>query len=890
MATDIKVVKTVFVVDTADVKKATQDYNNLANSIDKTGKELTETGKQATEGSKKVKDGIENSKQSVDKFKGSFDGIGAAISGAFAIGSIVAFGKTVIDITSQVQKYRAVLTNTLGSQNLADIAMAQISDVAIKTNFSVMELTDTYIKFANRGLKLSQSEMMKLADIANSTGKSIDQLTEATLDAFTGENERLKEFGITAKKTGETTQYTFKGVTTEVKNTQEAIKGYLLSLGDLEGVTGSTAAISETLGGHISNLGDKWDKFLISLGSGNSGIFNTTIGYLNSMLDVINKIVKSNEQLVDEVAFEKSKNIQKEVTAQYEQSLKVYEKTNKSKQEILKQEYEDETKTRNLILEGQKEDLKAMESRQLSKSFQHTQRYKDLENDIIIQKATIKYTQTFLDELKVQYDEYSKQATKKKEQESEKDKKKRESDQKAQLALNKKIVDDALNLLRHEEQIAKQKAVNAGENETDILRIEDDFNYKRVEIYTKYYNILNTKQKQDQENTIVNIDTLGIKIAESDKKILEARKKANEEWSKATNDQHLKDEENLRKTLDRQNSIEQDKIGIQRAQTLIKLYESNNLTVEEKLKEREKIEAEFNKQSLEETIRADEEKLALLTLNSDDYIALERKIADEKVKINDDANNKILESDKKKDSLRKEIAQQAVDVFKQGINAIFQYQANVNTATLIDLQDKEERELKLAEGNQAKKEAIAKKYATEESKIKRKQFEQDKAIALINIAISTAEGVAKAFAKTGPGGFALGALIIASGAIQAGLVASQPTPKFAKGVIDLQGKGTGTSDEIHAMLSKGESVMTAEETTKFKPLLQSIRRKELSPELANMMLSGQRISNVNLNTDSLAKELRGMPKNHISLDKEGFKTYLYSENLKQESLNNRYLS
>ena len=883
MATDIKVVKTVFVVDTADVKKATQDYNNLANSIDKTGKELTETGKQATDGSKKIKDGFENSKQSVDKFKGSFDGIGNAISGAFAIGSVISFGKTVIDITSQVQKYRAVLTNTLGSQNLADIAMSQISDVAIKTNFSVMELTDTYIKFANRGLKLSQSEMMKLADIANSTGKSIDQLTEATLDAFTGENERLKEFGITAKKTGETTQYTFKGVTTEVKNTQEAIKNYLLGLGDLNGVMGSTDAISKTLGGQISNLGDKWDKFLISLGSGNSGIFNTTIGYLNSMLDVINKIVKSNEQIVDEVAFEKSKNIQKEVTAQYEQSLKIYEKTSKTKQEIYKAEFENETKTRNLILEGQKEDLKAMEANQLPKSFQHTQRYKDLENDIIIQKATIKYTETFLDELKVQYDEYSKDETKKKEQETEKQRKARESAQ-------KKIVDDALNLLKHEEQIAKQKATNAGAKEVEILKIEEKFNDKRVDIYDKYSKILNTKQKQDQESTLVNVITIGKKIEKQTKDDLEARKKANEEWSKATFDQHKKDEDDLKKTLDRQNSIEQDKIGIERAETLIKLYESNNLTIEEKQKEREKIEAEFAKQSLEETIRADEEKLALLTLNSDDYIALERKIADEKVKINDDANNKILESDKKKEATRKEIAQQAVDVLKQGINAIFQYQSNVNTATLIDLQDKEERELKLAEGNQAKKEAIAKKYAAEESKIKRKQFEQDKAIALINIAISTAEGVAKAFAKTGPGGFALGALIIASGAIQAGLVASQPTPKFAKGVIDLQGKGTGTSDEIHAMLSKGESVMTAEETTKFKPLLQSIRRKELSPELANMMLSGQRISNVNLNTDSLAKELRGMPKNHISLDKEGFKTYLYSENLKQESLNNRYLS
>jgi hypothetical protein len=892
MATDIKVVKTVFVVDTADVKKATQDYNNLANSIDKTGKELTETGKQASEGSKKVKEGLDNSKQSVDKFKSSFDGIGNAIAGAFAIGSIISFGKTVIDITSQVQKYRAVLTNTLGSQNLADIAMSQISDVAIKTNFSVMELTDTYIKFANRGLKLSQNEMMKLADIANSTGKSIDQLTEATLDAFTGENERLKEFGITAKKTGETTQYTFKGVTTEVKNTQEAIKGYLLSLGDLEGVTGSTAAISETLGGQISNLGDKWDKFLIAIGSRTSKIFGDAIGFISDRITFLEEILKSKEQEISESTIASNSFAQKSITSYFDNVKKESEKSKSDEKTAMEKAYLDKLAVYNKDYNSAKENIEDISGVKLSNIesankalLSLAQKGASEEKKLAILEAQeyLKERKFRQDELKRQYEEYlkSKEITTKKQTDKER---------KAQEALDKKIVDDAINLLKHEEQIAKQKAINAGANETDILRIEDDFNYKRVEIYTKYSDILNTKQKQDQENTILNIDTLAVKISESDKKILEGRIKANEEWSKKVNDQHLKEEDNLKKTLDRQNSIEQDKIGIERAETLIKLYESNNLTIEEKLKEREKIEAEFAKQSLEETIRADEEKLLLLTLNNEDYISLERKIAEEKVKLNDEANNKIIESDKKKEATRKEIAKETIDVLKQGLNAIFQYQSNVNSATLIDLQDKEERELKLAEGNQAKKDAIAKKYAAEEAKIKRKQFEQDKAIALINIAISTAEGVAKAFAKTGPGGFALGALIIASGAIQAGLVASQPTPKFAKGVIDLQGKGTGTSDEIHAMLSKGESVMTAEETSKFKPLLQSIRRKELSPELANMMLSGQRISNVNLNTDSLAKELRGMPKNHISLDKEGFKTYLYSENLKQESLNNRYLS
>lgn len=913
MATDIKVVKTVFVVDTADVKKATQDYDNLAKSIDNTGKELTETGKQATEGSKKVKDGIDNSKQSVDKFKGSFGGIGATIAGAFAVGSIIAFGKSVLDATVKNEQLVKSFEVMLKSKAQANILMAQLVEFAKTTPFELTEVAEATKRLLAFGIASSDIEktLRKLGDVSSGIGAPLGDIAylfgtiktqgrAMTMDINQFTNRGIPMWEELAKVTG-ISGLALKKYVEEGKVGFAEIDQAFTNLTTNGGkFTGLMDAQSKTLGGTISNLSDSWDQFLIKLGNGNSGILKSIVSTFVTIVDKLNEWAATEEDVVQSLAEKKSRAVQKYVEADYKKFIELGKKNGVDERTAIEQRYNDQTTLKSNLLKTQQDKLKELEEKR-RKYIEHEEgsilldrlhsvatlsdktEFDKNTRLVIAQKAEIEKTKLHQKILEDVRKKYFDEVAKEEEKETEKQRKTRE-------AAQKKIVDDALNLLRHEEQIAKQKAVNAGENETDILRIEDDFNYKRVEIYTKYYNILNTKQKQDQENTIVNIDTLGIKIAESDKKILEARKKANEEWSKTTNDQHLKDEENLRKTLDRQNSIEQDKIGIQRAQTLIKLYESNNLTIEEKLKEREKIEAEFNKQSLEETIRADEEKLALLTLNSDDYIALERKIADEKVKINDDANNKILESDKKKDSLRKEIAQQAVDVLKQGINAIFQYQSNVNTATLIDLQDKEERELKLAEGNQAKKEAIAKKYAAEESKIKRKQFEQDKAIALINIAISTAEGVAKAFAKTGPGGFALGALIIASGAIQAGLVASQPTPKFAKGVIDLQGKGTGTSDEIHAMLSKGESVMTAEETTKFKPLLQSIRRKELSPELANMMLSGQRISNVNLNTDSLAKELRGMPKNHISLDKEGFKTYLYSENLKQESLNNRYLS
>ncbi len=54
----------------------------------------------------------------------------------------------------------------------------------------------------------------------------------------------------------------------------------------------------------------------------------------------------------------------------------------------------------------------------------------------------------------------------------------------------------------------------------------------------------------------------------------------------------------------------------------------------------------------------------------------------------------------------------------------------------------------------------------------------------------------------------------------------QGANNFAKGVIDLQGPGTKTSDSIPANLSKGESVMTADETQDNMNLFKGIRNKD----------------------------------------------------------------
>jgi hypothetical protein len=206
--------------------------------------------------------GVEMNKanKKLDKFDKGLGRLKGALAGAFAADKVIQLGKHFINTSAKFQKMEAVLTNTLGSNSRAQQAMDMISDFASKTPFQVSGLTDSFVRLANQGFTPTRNEMRKMGDLASSTGKDFDQLAEAVLDAQTGEFERLKEFGIRASKSGDQVAFTFKGVEKQVQFTDEAIRDYILSLGDAEGVSGAMAAISETTGGKLSNLQDSWES------------------------------------------------------------------------------------------------------------------------------------------------------------------------------------------------------------------------------------------------------------------------------------------------------------------------------------------------------------------------------------------------------------------------------------------------------------------------------------------------------------------------------------------------------------------------------------------------------------------------------------------------------
>lgn len=241
-------------------------------------------------------------KQATDKTSEGMGGmktiaraLGPAIAAAFSAQAIISFGRKVFDVTAEFQKLDAVLTNTLGSRSEAQKSLQMITAFAAKTPFSVLELSDAFVKLTNQGFKPTQRNMKQLGDLASSTGKSFDQLAEGILDAQTFQFERMKEFGIKASQQGDKITFTFKGVKTTVDKTASAVNKYILSLGDLKGVSGSMEAISGTLGGKLSNLGDTFDAMALSIGTKLNGAFGGVIESTGRFLSNVTKLINGNK-------------------------------------------------------------------------------------------------------------------------------------------------------------------------------------------------------------------------------------------------------------------------------------------------------------------------------------------------------------------------------------------------------------------------------------------------------------------------------------------------------------------------------------------------------------------------------------------------------------------
>lgn len=176
-----------------------------------------------------------------------------------------------------------------------------------------------------------------------------------------------------------------------------------------------------------------------------------------------------------------------------------------------------------------------------------------------------------------------------------------------------------------------------------------------------------------------------------------------------------------------------------------------------------------------------------------------------------------------------------------------------------------------------------------------------KVLALIEVAISTAVGVAEATARysaipvVGPAALAtIIPLIIATGAAQAALIAAQP---LAKGTLSVSG-GTEGKDSVPALLMPGEAVIPTKQARKHREILQSIMMDKFKiPESFNVSkdldFSGNSSTPnvISMDTAELVAIREAIMERNgikVNLDRSGFTAAIANDIVETEILNSKY--
>jgi len=168
-----------------------------------------------------------------------------------------------------------------------------------------------------------------------------------------------------------------------------------------------------------------------------------------------------------------------------------------------------------------------------------------------------------------------------------------------------------------------------------------------------------------------------------------------------------------------------------------------------------------------------------------------------------------------------------IDILSDQFQSIASQEAELFDARLKRTKQFFEEQQRLAGNNEKAKDLLRNLEDRKVKELRTRQFIAEQKAAKQRALIDGAAAIVKTFATVGwPAGAVLAIAQAAATASQIAIIDRQQ-PRFAKGVIDLQGPGTTTSDSIPARLSKHESVMTAWETKNAGGILKEIRAKKL---------------------------------------------------------------
>lgn len=238
-------------------------------------------------------EGLEKANRSINKLKqgvNALSGTGGSLIGTFAkltagylsFQGVMRGSRFLFETISGFESLTATLRTLNGEiegnampKSAED--MARLREIALDTPFTLQNVGKAFAQLKARGIDVSDTErvMKSVGNTAAAFGQDITSFANAVGQAIAGENERLKQFGISAKVQGKQVAFTYNGITKTVNRNIDEISSTLLAFGDdaQKGqgpfggkFAGGAALQAKTIGGAFSRLQDVAQIFAFELG------------------------------------------------------------------------------------------------------------------------------------------------------------------------------------------------------------------------------------------------------------------------------------------------------------------------------------------------------------------------------------------------------------------------------------------------------------------------------------------------------------------------------------------------------------------------------------------------------------------------------------------------
>jgi len=249
--------------------------------------------------------------------------------------------------------------------------------------------------------------------------------------------------------------------------------------------------------------------------------------------------------------------------------------------------------------------------------------------------------------------------------------------------------------------------------------------------------------------------------------------------------------------------------------------------------------------------------------------------------INAETEAAITDENKKETDKRINLAFQYAQAVTSAFTALNELSKQQTEQRIADIQATSDKELEainastdLERDKERQREALAKRTNDKIAAEKTKQAKADKALAIFNIGVSTAEAIIKFLANPGgTAGVALSIIAGITGAAQLAAVASKPIPKFERGGVIGGRRHTDGGTMVEA--ERDEYIVNRRQSMRHRSELDAINsssdafrklieQRYVRPALMDYVAGNRNKQgvtvNASLNSKSMEKEMRGMRK------------------------------